>query len=180
MVGLGTRNARAISSVVSPPSARSVSATCASSESAGWQQVKTSSRRSSGIAVSSISYSTGSGTSSRRGLLGERALAANAVDRAVTGGGHQPGARVFGRPVAGPALRGDGEGLLSGLLGEVEVAEEADQAGEDAAPLVAEGLVENRYHSATGRTSTAPPRRAAGTRAASSIAASRSSASSTK
>jgi hypothetical protein len=28
---------------------------------------------------------------------------------------------------------------LSGLLGEVEVAEEADQGGEDTAPLVAEG-----------------------------------------
>ena len=113
-------------------------------------------------------------------LLGECAIAANAVDRAVARGGHQPRTRVIGRPVAGPALGGDGEGLLSGLLGEVEVAEEADQAGEDAAPLVAEGLVQNRYHSATGRTSTAPPRRAAGTRAATSIAASRSSASSTK
>ena len=50
MVGSGTRNARAISSVVRPPSVRSVSATCASSASAGWQQVNRSSRRSSGIA----------------------------------------------------------------------------------------------------------------------------------
>jgi hypothetical protein len=32
---------------------------------------------------------------------------------------------------------------LSGFLGEVEVAEEADQCGEDAAPLVAEDLVED-------------------------------------
>jgi hypothetical protein len=31
---------------------------------------------------------------------------------------------------------------LGGLLGKVEVAEEADQVGEDAAPLVAEDLVE--------------------------------------
>jgi hypothetical protein len=30
---------------------------------------------------------------------------------------------------------------LGGFLGEVEVAEEADQAGEHAAPLVAEGLL---------------------------------------
>jgi uncharacterized protein YciI len=50
---------------------------------------------------------------------------------------------VLGLPIAGPALGGDGECLLSGLLGEVEVAEEADQAGEDAAPLVAEGLLED-------------------------------------
>ena len=46
----------------------------------------------------------------------------------------------------------------------------------DAAPLVAKGLLE-AHHSMIGRTSTAPPRRAAGTRAASAIAASRSSAS---
>jgi hypothetical protein len=81
-------------------------------------------------------------------------------------------------PVARPALGGDREGLLRGFLGEVEVAEEADERSEDAAPLLAEGLLEDRQRSATiGRTSTAPPRRAAGIREASSIAASRSSAS---
>jgi hypothetical protein len=32
---------------------------------------------------------------------------------------------------------------LSSFLGEIEVAEEADQGGEDAAPLVAEDLVED-------------------------------------
>ena len=40
MVGSGTRNARAISSVVRPPSRRSVSATRASVERTGWQAVK--------------------------------------------------------------------------------------------------------------------------------------------
>ena len=64
IVSGSTRKARAISSVVKPPSARSVSATCASSASAGWQQVKTSSSRSSRNGVSSISSSTGSGSSS--------------------------------------------------------------------------------------------------------------------
>jgi len=43
-----------------------------------------------------------------------------------------------------PALGRDRERLLRGFLGEVEVAEEADQAGEDASPLVAEDLVEDR------------------------------------
>ena len=66
IVSSGTRNARPISSVVSPPSARKVSATCASTPSAGWQQVKISSSRSSGKLVSSITSSTASGTSSRR------------------------------------------------------------------------------------------------------------------
>ena len=43
----------------------------------------------------------------------------------------------------GPALGCGRECLLSGFLGEIEVAEKADQAGEDASPLVAEDLVED-------------------------------------
>ena len=54
---------------------------------------------------------------------------------------------LSGVPVARPALGGDRERLLGGLLGELEVAEEADQGGEDATPLVAEDLLEGRYHS---------------------------------
>jgi hypothetical protein len=111
-------------------------------------------------------------------LLGERALAAQAVDRAIPGGDRQPRARIRRDAVARPALGGNRERLLGGLLGEIEVAEEADQAGEDAAPLVAEDLLEQRYRSTRGRTSTAPPIRAAGIRAAISSAASRSSTSS--
>ncbi len=53
----GTRKARAISSVVSPPRVRSVSATCASTTSAGWQHVKMSSKRSSGKVVVFIATS---------------------------------------------------------------------------------------------------------------------------
>ena len=164
--------------MVSPPSVRSVSATCASVASAGWQQVKTSSSRSSGkVVVSSIGSSDGLGHLEQARLLGERALAADAVDRAVARGRDEPRARVGGRAVARPALGGDRERLLRGLLGEVEVAEEADQRGEDAAPLLAEDLLEDRYRSTSGRISIAPPMRAAGILAASSIAASRSSAS---
>ena len=110
-------------------------------------------------------------------LLGERPIAAEAVDRAVAGGDRQPGARVGRRAVPGPALGRDRERLLRGVLGEIEVAEVADQAGDDAAPLVPKDLLEQRYLSTSGRTSIAPPIRAAGIRAASSSAASRSSAS---
>src|SRR5215510_11248134 len=53
MVGTGTRNARAISSVDNPPSVRSVSATCASVASAGWQHVKIRRSLSSGTGASS-------------------------------------------------------------------------------------------------------------------------------
>ena len=181
IVASGTRNARAISSVPSPPSVRRVSATWASSASAGWQQVKSEleplvgDRRLVGVVVVH-----GRRHLEQAGLRGERPVAADPVDRAVARGGHEPRARVGGRPLPRPARGGDGERLLGGLLGEIEVAEEADQRGEDAAPLVAEDLVEDRYHSWIGRTSTAPPRRAAGTRPASSIAASRSSASKMK
>jgi hypothetical protein len=77
-------------------------------------------------------------------LRGERAIAANAVDSPVASGGQQPRARVGGRAVARPALRSRRERLLSGLLGEVEVAEEADQGREDTSPLVAERLLEDR------------------------------------
>ena len=48
-VGSAVMKARAISGVVSPQTSRSVNATCASAGSAGWQQVKTSASRSSGI-----------------------------------------------------------------------------------------------------------------------------------
>ena len=55
---------------------------------------------------------------------------------------HAPGARRHA--LARPALGGDREGLLSGFLGEVEVAEEADQRRQDAAPLVAKDALEDR------------------------------------
>ena len=77
------------------------------------------------------------------GLCGQRAIAVNAVDGPVAGHRREPCARVCGDAVARPALGGDRERLLRGLLGDVEVAEEADERSEDAAPLVPEGLVED-------------------------------------
>ena len=92
------------------------------------------------------------------GLLGaQHRLAAQAVDRPALRGREDPRARLVGGPVLRPAIERDDVGVLDGLLGPVEVAEVADQAGEDAAPLVAEDLLEQRYLSSTGRTSTAPP-----------------------
>ena len=63
-----TSSAAAMSRVATPHTSRSVSAICASGASAGWQQVKISRRRSSGISsvsksgisVSSRSSSSGS------------------------------------------------------------------------------------------------------------------------
>jgi hypothetical protein len=73
----------------------------------------------------------------------ERAIAPNAVDCAIPRGRHEPGAGVRGSALAPPALGRDRERFLSGLLGEVEVAEDADQRGEDASPLGAEDLLED-------------------------------------
>jgi hypothetical protein len=77
-------------------------------------------------------------------LRRERAVAPDAVDRPVARGRDEPGARVVGRPVPRPALGGGRERLLRGFLGELEVAEEADQRREDAPPLVAKDPVEDR------------------------------------
>lgn len=91
-------------------------------------------------------------------LRGENPVPANAVGGPIPSRPHQPGARVAGNPAVPPAIGGYGERLLGGLLGEVEVAEEADQGGQDAAPLLAEDLVEGRYqYTSEGRISTAPP-----------------------
>jgi hypothetical protein len=76
-------------------------------------------------------------------LRRERSLAADAVDRAVLRGRDEPRSGIRGHALARPALGGDRERLLGGFLGEVAVAEEADQCSEDAAPFVAEGLLED-------------------------------------
>jgi hypothetical protein len=78
------------------------------------------------------------------GLAAQVLLAPDPVDRPVARRRDEPDTRVRGDPVARPALGGDRKGLLRGFLGEVEVAEEADQRGQDTAPLVAEDLLENR------------------------------------
>ena len=106
--------------------------------------MKISSSRSSGNARLLHLVLHGLGHLEQARLLGERSVAAQAVDRAVAGRDRQPRARVRRRAVARPAFGGDRERLLGGFLGEVEVAEEADQVGEDAAPLVTEDLLEQR------------------------------------
>jgi len=56
--------------------------------------------------------------------------------------GRQPGAWLRRRAIARPTLGRDRKRFLSCLLSEVEVTEEADQAREDAVPLVAKDLLE--------------------------------------
>jgi len=74
----------------------------------------------------------------------QRRVAAQPVDRAIPRDRHEPCRRIRRHPVARPALERDRGGVLESVLGEVEVAEDADQGGEDAAVLLAEELLELR------------------------------------
>ncbi len=84
----------------------------------------------------------------------EVALAANAVDRTVARvvRSHAPG--LAGTPSRGHRSSRDRERFLRGFLGEVEVAQEADQRSEDATPLGLEYLFDQR--ATAGCTSIAP------------------------
>ena len=80
--------------------------------------------------------------------------------------------------VAPPPLEGGREGVLRALLGEIPVAGDADEGGDDTTPLLAEsggdgGLDVDPYISQIGRTST-DPTAAPGIFDATSIASSRS------
>ena len=125
-VGDGTRKARAISSVVSPPRVRRVSATCASGESAGWQQVKIRRSRSSGTGRPPLGRSSDARDFLRFWASASRRSRSMALCRAV-GTSHAPGSPA--RPPR-PLLERHRERLLQRLLGHVEVAEEADQCGQ--------------------------------------------------
>ena len=87
-VAVGTRNARAISSLVRPPSTRRVSATRASRDSTGWQEMNISASTSSSIWSGSHSSVVGRRVrlvevAGERGVpLVERRPAPEGVDRA--------------------------------------------------------------------------------------------------
>ena len=87
-----TRNARAISLVVRPPSRRSVSATRASVESTGWQAVKMRRRRSSSNGSSIAASRSGCSTSPQDLDLAPAAPASFARAPRLGGGGRSPGA----------------------------------------------------------------------------------------
>ena len=136
-VGAGVRNACAISSVVRPQTSRSVSATCASGASAGWQHVKMRRSRSS----STLSSSAHAAVVDDRdvGLVAdfvervETRPPAHAVDGLEPSGRDQPRARIGGHAVARPLLERRPEGVVQRFLGDVEVAQQADQRGQHAA-----------------------------------------------
>ena len=132
IVGSGTRNARAISSVVRPPSSRSVSATRASVESTGWQAMKISRSRSSPIVVVERRVEVRrrdrllAASSSRAELL---VLALEQLRCGAAGRSprclrrrHQPGARVVRDARLGPLLERGDQRVLRQVLGQADVA----------------------------------------------------------
>jgi hypothetical protein len=75
---------------------------------------------------------------------------AETIDRVVSRGGGDPAAGVGWQPAVRPPAQSDREGLLHRVLGQVDVAEGADQGGHRPAGLLAEdpadgGLVDGRY-----------------------------------
>ena len=106
------------------------------------------------------------------GLAPQRAVTPDPVDCAVASRRQEPCTGTIRDAVARPAFERDRNGVLKGVLGEVEVAEGADQARQDTPPLGVEDGFELVQCSTTGRTSIAPPFRAAGIFEANSIASS--------
>src|SRR6267378_8007905 len=109
-------------------------------------------------------------------LIADLATAlAHPVDRLESARRNEPRPRIRRCPFDRPALERRRERILKRLLGEIEVAEQADQGGEDAAGFRAVDRLE-RYWPQTGRTSM-EPHLAEGMRAATWMASFRSLAS---
>ena len=139
MVGSGTRNARAISSVVRPPRRRSVIAARASADSTGWQAVNIEPQE----IVTDVIIERGFE------LEGECLLAlfeilpelfvlpiehfgaAEVIDRAMLGGGHQPGAGVVRDARCGPLLERGNERVVREIFGKPHIAHHTRQGRND-------------------------------------------------
>lgn len=65
----------------------------------------------------------------------EQFTAAQMVERAVFGGGHQPGARIVRDARLRPALEGGDQSVLREFLGEADVAQQPRERGDDARRL---------------------------------------------
>ena len=136
-VGAGVRNARPISSVVSPHTSRRVSATCASGASGGMAAGENQAKP---VVFDRLCVGP-------RGVIGHRDVggalglverveplaAAQRVDRLEAAGRHEPGARIRRNAVARPLLERRSERVVQGLLGDVEVTQQTDQRGEHTA-----------------------------------------------
>ena len=147
-VGSGTRKARATPAVDSPPSVRRVSATCASEVerrvAAGEDQPQPVGRfRFHRLTPLPASWARSS--CSRVCVWCVRDAAGRGLRRAAV---DNPGGRIPGHTLDRPVLdRGD-EGFLEGVLGEIEVAKDANQRGQDPAVRLAKDQLDRVPRSA--------------------------------
>ena len=137
------RKARATCAVVSPQTVRSVSATWTSAANAGWQQMKISRSMSSSSTVASPGSADADALMQQLvrqlALLAAKGdLPADPVDRLVASDIDQPGPRIGRRSGHGPAFQRDRKGILQRVLGEIEIADEADQRRQRPPRLVTE------------------------------------------
>ena len=135
-VDSGVSVARAICAVVRPQIARSVSASCASGESAGWQHPKSSGSRSSGSSRT-VFRRHGLGFGEQRELLAVALLAAYPVERVVAGRLREPSARIGRHTARAPLPHGFLDRLGDRFLSEVEAAEPTGERRDDARRLLA-------------------------------------------
>src|SRR5919201_2574572 len=75
-------------------------------------------------------------------LLPAAAVASEAVDRPVTRGRDDPGAGVGRDALGRPTLQRDREGVLDGLLRDVEAAGDPDERGDRASRLASERAID--------------------------------------
>src|SRR5216684_3135241 len=138
-VGSGTRKARAISSVVRPPSKRNVRL--------GRENGMTRDEHEAQEIVANCVVDRGVEIRHGQLLLGlelaaellvlalEELVAAPEIDRTVLGGGHEPGAGVVRDAGGGPLFECGDESVLRELLGDADIAHDAGEAGDDASGL---------------------------------------------
>ena len=137
IVASGTRNARAISAVVRPPTARSVSASCD-----GARQRRMAAQRQQRERVVLLRRRAARRAPARAPRRAARAprprlaaparvVAAELVGQAARRDRDQPAARVLGHALRGPLTRGGQQRLLHGVLAGVEVPVAAHERAED-------------------------------------------------
>ena len=159
IVASGTRNARAISAVRQPAQRpQRQRDPRLDSASAGWQHVKISRSRSSAMpAVERVQVRRRRHRDAATPQLrGADPLPPDPVDRPVAGRRGQPGARLSGMPSRRQARQRRGERVLRALLGQVPVAGEPDERGDERAPVLRERV---RQRPARRRRSRASPHR---------------------
>ena len=129
IVASGTRNARAISAVVRPPTARSVSGIADAGVSAGWQHRNR--RRSESSSSATDDGDVPSGTATTCSRLHPGTIRPPRIDQPARGAAREPALRLLGDSRAGPPVGGRDQRLLDGVLRRVEIAVPAGECAKD-------------------------------------------------